>query len=182
MKKNDDLDHKKQAVSHDYLEGSRMFPIFIDLNGYKVTVIGGGKIAARRIRTLIEGQFGTEIKIISPRLSPELEEFLAERDIKCSRLSWIESVYDERFLEDSDIVLACTSDEAVNRRIYEDCHKKNIKVNVSSDKTLCDFYFPSVIIEDDIVIAFNGSGKNHKGVKAMRQLVESWLTNDRHGI
>ena len=70
------------------------------------------------------------------------------------------------------IVLAATDDRAVNRRIREDCQSAGIMVNVADDRSLCDFYFPSVVMTDDAVIGISGDGSDHAGVKEMRRRIE----------
>ena len=62
-------------------------------------------------------------------------------------------------------MLAATDDRAVNRRIREDCQSAGIMVNVADDRSLCDFYFPSVVMTDDAVIGISGDGSDHAGVK-----------------
>ena len=74
-------------------------------------------------------------------------------------------------LKDIDLALACTSDEQVNRQIAEDCRKRGILVNAASDKNLCDFQFPGILLEEEVTIAFNSSGKDHQKVKQLRQEV-----------
>ena len=54
------------------------FPLFINLSGKKILVAGGGKIALRRVRTLM--RFGADIRIVSPVLCAELEELCSASD------------------------------------------------------------------------------------------------------
>ena len=58
---------------------NRRFPIYLDLNGKNIVVLGGGTIAARRIRTLSE--FGPHIHVVSPEIQPELLCHLDKRRI-----------------------------------------------------------------------------------------------------
>lgn len=96
------------------------FPLFVDLEGRQVLVVGGGKIAARRVRTLLE--FGCEITVISPEVCEELRE----------KVLWKKKRYDETDLESLGnageafqfvFVLAAAAPE-VNEKIVCDCHKK----------------------------------------------------------
>ncbi len=75
----------------------------------------------------------------------------------------------------ADMVLAATDDPALNRRVASLCRDRGIPVNVCSEKEACDFYFPSVVREGDIVIGINASGKNHGLVKRTRQKLEEFL-------
>lgn len=156
---------------------TRMFPLFVDIRGKSVVAVGGGRIASRRVKTLLNGEFGAVVKVISPEISEEMKIMLSQRGEE--ELCWIKASYDEKYLEGAHMVLACTSDDGVNRQIYDDCHRLGIMVNNASDKSLCDFHFPGVIIEDDAVIAFNGGGRDHRKVKLLRQRLEEWLSTGR---
>lgn len=164
MRKNDDR------------KDGRMFPLFIDIGGKNVVVVGGGTIASRRIKTLLEGGFGAKVKVISPEISDIIREELGRRG---EDISWTAAAYDEACLENADAVLACTSDEDVNSRICRDCRQRGIPVNNAGDHNLCDFHFPGIIIEDGVVIGFNGGGKDHGKVKLLRQHIEEWLHSSR---
>lgn len=75
----------------------------------------------------------------------------------------------------ADMVLAATNDPELNRRIASLCRDRGIPVNVCSEKEACDFYFPSVVREGDVVIGINASGRNHSLVKRTRQKLEEFL-------
>lgn len=142
------------------------FPMYIDLTDKKILVAGGGAIAFRRIRTLL--QFGAEIHVISPSVCREINAL--ENDGK------ITIEYRKYKTGDADgmqIVLAVTDDREVNRKIWKDCKESGIIVNVADDKSLCDFYFPSVVIADDTVIGINCNGADHRKVKLMRERIEA---------
>ena len=98
------------------------FPLFVDLEGRQVLVVGGGKIAMRRVRTLLE--FGCEITVVSPEVCEELRE----------KVLWKKKRYDETDLESLGnvgeasrfiFVLAAAAPE-VNEKIVCDCRKKKI--------------------------------------------------------
>ncbi len=138
------------------------FPMFVDISKKKILVVGGGNIAFRRVKTLLK--FEPEIHVVAKEITKDLMEVTV--------LHLEKRAFKESDIEGFDIVCAATDDEAVNHRIYEICREKKILVNVSSDRKLCDFYFPSVVVEEEIVIGINASGKNHKRVKETRMLIE----------
>ena len=78
-------------------------------------------------------------------------------------------------LDGRHLVLAATDDAGLNRRIAEICRAKGIPVNDCSDRKFCDFQFPSVVRDEDVVIGINASGKNHRLVKETRQSIECCL-------
>lgn len=145
------------------------FPLFVDLQQKKICVYGGGKIATRRVSSLL--LFGCQIKVIAPKCSAEIEELALEK-----RIIYEKKAYERGRISEAYFVLAATNDKEVNLEIYQECKKKEIMVNVASDQSKSDFYFPGIIIEDSVVIGVTASGKNHtlvrKLVKKIRDLLE----------
>ena len=85
----------------------KLFPLYTDLTQKKAVVIGGGKIAARRIKSLLE--FVGELVVIAPFVQPEIRE-LAEK----GELIWKQKEYRREDLYDADLALAATDDSRVN--------------------------------------------------------------------
>lgn len=145
---------------------NRRFPIYLDLNGRNIVVLGGGIIAARRIRTLAE--FGPRIHVVSPKIQPEL--------LDLPGVTWTNGVFVPQILEGVDFVLACTSDPAVNHEAVLACRSRGIPVNNASDQEDCDFHFPAVAIRDSLVVGVNAAGTDHglcrRVAAAIRALLE----------
>lgn len=144
------------------------FPIFIDLTDKKILVAGGGTIALRRVRTLLK--FGADIRVIAPELCEELTRMEEEGKITAEHRE-----YRSGDIGGARIVLAATDDHEVNRQIWEECRAAGVTVNVADDKSLCDFYFPSVVMTDDTVIGINCGGMDHGKVKETRLKIEKTL-------
>ena len=140
------------------------FPMFIDLTDKKVLVAGGGTIALRRVRTLLK--FGADIRVIAPELCGELAQMEEEGKIMAEHRE-----YRAGDICGAQIVLAATDDREVNRQIWEECRTAGIIVNVADDKSLCDFYFPAVVMTHEAVIGINSGGAdpfNHEKRSAGR--------------
>lgn len=152
------------------------FPMFVDLSEKRVLVIGGGVIAARRIRTLLK--FVKRITVIAPEINEELKE-LMEQDEE-SRICYIrKQIFEEMLLGEEgnpvkgmELVLTATNDRKLNAAVVKACRKEGILVNTADDKSLCDFYFPSVLEKDGVIIGLNSGGKNPGCVKRMREYLE----------
>ncbi|MGN0363321.1 MAG: bifunctional precorrin-2 dehydrogenase/sirohydrochlorin ferrochelatase [Bilifractor sp.] len=91
---------------------------------------------------------------------------------------WKKKKYERSDIMDADLVLACTSDPDLNNDIYVACKCLGILVNDCSDKNKCDFYFPSIVQKDNVVVGINGSGADHHQVKVIRQKIEQALQCD----
>ncbi|WP_077390703.1 precorrin-2 dehydrogenase/sirohydrochlorin ferrochelatase family protein [Mobilibacterium timonense] len=147
---------------------SSYFPLFVDVSRKKILFFGGGNIATRRIGVL--NGFAENICMISPEASETLGEMA-----RSGQIFWKRDRYDPSFLEDADLVFACTGDKETDVRIVNDCRERNILVNAASDHGLCDFFFPAIVEKNQTVIGINGSGVDHSGVKELRIRIEEML-------
>ncbi len=141
------------------------FPVFIDISGKRTTVIGGGNVALRRVNTLL--RFGADVCVISPSLCSGFDSLRESGKIRT-----VIRKYEEKDLEGAELVIAATDDRTVNRKVWRDCRERKIPVNTADDHTLCDFYFPSVVMTEDVVVAINSGGKDPGLVKAVREKIE----------
>ena len=144
------------------------FPMFMDISEKKILVIGGGQIAARRIKTLL--RFAEDIKVVAPRICEELRELEQQGKIVWVKRGWVEAD-----AEGMDIVLAAADSRAVNHRAVVFCNESGILVNSADDKKKCDFYFPAIVEKDDLIIGIGANGENPAKVKAARQQLEDLL-------
>ncbi len=144
------------------------FPLYIDLSKKNILFAGGGTVADRRVHTLLE--FAGSITVVAPETTNELRRLADDGSI-----SVLSRTFESEDLQGRDLVFAATDDPVLNREIAALCRERSIPVNVSSDRELCDFQFPSVLIDRDVVIGINASGKNHRLVKETRKKLEYFL-------
>lgn len=121
------------------------FPMFVDLSEKNIVIVGGGNIATRRVKTML--QFTRNVKVIAPKMTEELLEL--------GRKSYAELLL--RPVKRSDfeyafMVIAATNDWKLNDEIYRVCKEEGIYVNVADDKEKCDFQFPGIYRQEDMVV------------------------------
>ena len=152
-----------------------LFPLFIDLEGEKILIVGGGKIAFRRCQTLLK--CGAAVKIISQEFCDELFNFKHENLILITR----EFSFDD-LTSEYKIVLAATNNHELNLKIKERARSLNIISNLADDAGECDFYFPAMINHDNMTITISSGGleiKNtHKIANIIRKNLTQWLNDD----
>lgn len=141
------------------------FPLFVDLSEKKILVAGAGKIATRRVETLLE--FAGYITVVAPEATGRIMQLSHEKKIR-----WIDDIYHESMACEADLVLAATNDAACNRRIVEECRALDIPVNICNEKGLCDFYFPGIIRREGMVMGFTSGGQDHRKVREIRERIE----------
>lgn len=147
------------------MKSKHYFPMFVDLSDKNIVVVGGGNIATRRVKTLL--QFTRNVKAVAPQMTQELTEL--------GKAGLVETV--RRPVKRSDfsmayIVIAATNDWKLNDEIYRICKEEGIYVNVADDKTKCDFYFPGIFMKDELVVGITASGLDHKKARKVRLAIE----------
>ncbi|MBU4439335.1 MAG: bifunctional precorrin-2 dehydrogenase/sirohydrochlorin ferrochelatase [Acetobacterium sp.] len=122
-----------------------MTPLLFNLKNKKVLVVGGGKVAARRIVTLLEN--GMQVIAVSPDFS--------EAIIKTEncQLTLIHAGYHKDQLTDIDLAVAATDNRELNHQIRTDCASLKIWCNRVDDPEDSDFIFPSVIRRGDLTLS-----------------------------
>lgn len=144
------------------------FPIFTDISDKSILVIGGGKIAARRITAL--APFCKNIMVISPSLTKELEALLNAGSIDCQK-----RVYEPGDCEGYDMILAACPSREVNHAVYLEASEFSSFINICDCKEECNFYFPGIAIHGDFVAGVTASGTNHSLTKELTNKIQGVL-------
>lgn len=144
--------------------------MFVDLSDKKIVVAGGGNIATRRVKTLL--QFTRNIDVVAPQMTPELTELG-----KMGHINAVIRPVKRRDFAEAYMVIVATSDRKLNDDIYRVCKEEGIYVNVASDREKCDFYFPGIFMQDELVVGITASGLDHKKARRVREEIEKVLEN-----
>ena len=75
-------------------------------------------------------------------------------------------------------MLAATDSRTVNEEIWRECRELKIPVNVSSDRRLCDFYFPGLAVKEDVVAGVTAGGRDHKLARKVTERIREVLQED----
>ncbi|WP_369715618.1 precorrin-2 dehydrogenase/sirohydrochlorin ferrochelatase family protein [Leptotrichia sp. HSP-536] len=148
------------------------FPLFINLENKKVLVIGGGKIAYKKITKILE--YGAEITIITERT--EEEKFLKLENVKIvnNKVENDKNVIEE-LVKDYFFVIAATDNEELNQNIAEICDSNGILVNNASSKFKMNAMFGGIVKNDEFQIAVSTGGKNCRRSRAMKSEIQKIL-------
>lgn len=147
----------------------KYFPLYISMKGRRCLVYGGGQIASRRIGALL--RFGAEVWVTAPRVCDAIWKYRLQYPGQC-RI--VEDIYRPGIVE-ADFVLACTDVEEVQEEIYRECRSRGILVNLASDQNKCDFFFPALVEQEELVIGVCSGGTDHSRVRRMAQKLRMWL-------
>lgn len=148
------------------------FPVFMNLEGRPVLVVGGGKVAARKVRALL--RCGAEVTVIAAALGEELETRRARDEIQ-----WVAREFSAGMIDEYWLAFAATNDGAVNRAVFEAGEAHAIPVNVVDNRELCRFISPAVIDRDPVQVAVSTGGSSPMLARGIREWIESLLP---HGL
>ncbi len=151
-----------------------LFPLFADLDGRAVLVVGGGTVAARKVEALLHA--GARPRVGAPQLAPALRE-LAE----AGRIEWLPGLFDTRWLADDIwLVIAATDEPVVNRAVAAAAEAQRLFVNVVDDAQLSRFHVPAVVERGPLQIAISSGGGAPMVARHVRRQIEE-LFDDSWG-
>jgi uroporphyrin-III C-methyltransferase / precorrin-2 dehydrogenase / sirohydrochlorin ferrochelatase len=128
-----------------------VYPVGLRLAGRRVTVVGGGTVAQRRIGGLLTA--GADVLIVSPHLTASLEAMAA-----AGQLRWASRTYEKGDVEGAWYVLACTDDPDVNAAVAADAEARRILCQRADDAGGSTAWTPAVGRHDDVTVAVFGGG------------------------
>ncbi|HWU53069.1 MAG TPA: NAD(P)-dependent oxidoreductase, partial [Tahibacter sp.] len=120
------------------MPAARLYPIFTQLAGRAVLVVGGGNVAERKTAALLEA--GAAVQVGATAFTPQLSAW-AEN----GRISLIYGEFAEEWLDRQWLIVAATSEAAVNARVAAAAERRRIWTNVVDDAALSSFQVPAVI-------------------------------------
>ncbi|WP_350343064.1 bifunctional precorrin-2 dehydrogenase/sirohydrochlorin ferrochelatase [Proteinivorax tanatarense] len=127
--------------------------IFLDITGKKVLVVGGGKVAWRKVSALLDK--GCEIKVVSPKLISNFDSL-----IKNGKVTFYKRKFNNKDLLDNNIVFAATDDVNLNKNIFLEGEKHNVLVNNVTSYKDSTFIMPANHQQEFISISVSTHGKN----------------------
>lgn len=139
----------------------------IDLNTTPICVVGGGNIALRKVKKII--QQGGAVRCVAKEF---LEEFKT-----LEKTELIYKQYDIELIKNSTIVIAATNVKELNKRILYDCRELNILCSSVSSSLEGDFIIPASIVKDEFVISFSTLGKSPAFAKKLMNEIYDLVNN-----
>lgn len=144
------------------------YPLFLDIEGRRVVVVGAGKIGFRKARGLVEA--GARVVVIAPEFDPRFENLEVER---------VSRGYSEGDLTGAMLVFAATDNRDVNRRVGEAARALGIPVNVADAPVECAFVVPARAVVDGIHVAVSTGGTDPARAARVRSEIEMFLKEGR---
>jgi siroheme synthase-like protein len=147
------------------------YPITLLLQGRLCLVVGGGRVAARKIAPLLKA--GASVRVVATEPAAAVLQLAAEEAIDLH----IRDFRDDD-LQDAFLVIAATDDAELNSRVSGHCRRRGVLVNVVDCPALCSFYVPAVIRRGPVSIAIATGGTCPALARHLRVLLEDTVTEE----
>lgn len=144
----------------------RYYPVNLDIKNRPCLVVGGGRVGARKVETLIE--CGAVVTVVSPDTVPSLTELAARKTIRLEQRPYRSEDVQGKFL-----VIGATDDETLNRRVHADAEACSLLCNIADRPAICNFILPAIVRRGDFVMAVSTAGKSPAFAKHIRKRLES---------
>lgn len=144
------------------------YPVYLDLSGRPVVVVGGGAVAEEKVRGLLAA--GARVRLVAAELTPELARLATEGVV-----AWLPRAYRRGDLADAFLVVAERVDPRTDRRVFEEAEARGIFANVQDDVPHCSFIAPAVVRQGDLTVAISTGGKAPVLAVRLRQQLERLL-------
>ncbi|WP_421318701.1 siroheme synthase CysG [Aeromonas veronii] len=143
-------------------------PIFCRLDNKPVLLVGGGEVAERKARLLLDA--GAHLTVVAPELDPELAELAANGSIE-----WLAGEFVPEQLAGKWLVVAATDRREVNALVYQSANQARIFANVVDDPKRSSFIMPSIIDRSPLMVAISSGGKAPVLARLLREKLEALL-------
>lgn len=136
------------------------FPMFVDLSEKPCLIVGGGKVACRKVKVMLD--FGAKVRVVAKEISQELRDL--ERTLADSEGPKLMEIkrksFEEKDCDGMGLVIAATDDKVLNHEIARYCKMQGIMVNAVDQKEDCSFIFSSYVKEGNLIAAFSSGGNS----------------------
>lgn len=147
------------------------FPFFVDLEGQRGLIVGGGTVALRKAEKLLP--YGPALTVVAPEPVSEL----AALPVELTRRE-----FQPEDLDRADFVIAATDNEEENHRISALCQGRKIPVNVVDDKEACGFLFPALVRRGNLSVGVSTGGSSPTAAIWLKEQIEGLLPEQTEEI
>jgi len=148
-------------------ERNNLYPIFLKVHQLEVLIVGGGNVGLEKLSFLLKSSPNANVQLVAPEINKEILELVKNNQVKL-----VKEDFENTFLENKHLVIVATDDEVLNIKIYTECKRRNLLVNLADNPTYCDFYLGGIVTKGHVKIAISTNGKSPTTAKRLRQFFE----------
>lgn len=147
------------------------FPFFIEITDKTALIVGGGRLALEKVRALLP--FGVKIHLVSFEIKEEIRQLANEYP---EQIILEQRCFQEADLENAYFIIAADNPAVFNHQITNMCRQRKILINTVDQKEDCDFYFPAVAKQGELVAGISSGGKSPLLASYFRSKIEAEMT------
>ena len=137
-------------------------------------IVGGGNVGLEKLSFLLKSSPNANVEVVAPRFLPELVDLINKHDsVKLTMKK-----FKKKMLRKRHMVIACTDDLEVNKRIFELCRERYLICNIADTPELCDYYLGGIVTKGNVKIAISTNGKSPTTAKRLREFFEEIIPED----
>lgn len=158
-------DNEREGQETTETENPRPYPVMLTSNFYArhpVLVVGGGKVAERRVKTLLEAR--ATVRLIAPRLTPGLAELANAKRLEWTERGWVAG--DVTAYPTALLVFAATDDPAINAAVEAEARVQGRLINRADLPEACDFTLPGVVRSGDLTLTVSTASSEETSINA----------------
>ncbi|CAD0001382.1 precorrin-2 dehydrogenase/sirohydrochlorin ferrochelatase family protein [Flavobacterium salmonis] len=156
------------------MEQNELYPIFLKLHNLNVLIVGGGNVGLEKLSFLLKSSPNANVEVVAPDFHLEIK-VLAENH---PSIKLTEAKFKKKMLKKRHMVIACTDDLAVNKRVYDLSRKRYLICNIADTPDLCDYYLGGIVTKGNVKIAISTNGKSPTTAKRLREFFEEVIPED----
>jgi siroheme synthase-like protein len=156
------------------MEGNQLFPVFIKLNTIHTLLIGAGPVGLEKLSAILTNSPEARVTVIALDILPELQELAKGYE----KVKLIQRAFNPADLDDADLVVAATNNDALNQQIRTEADQRNLLVNFADKPDLCNFYLGSIVKKGDLKIAISTNGKSPTIAKRLKEVLNDNLPEE----
>ncbi len=144
------------------------FPAFLRLDGKRCLVVGGGDIATRKARLLLDA--GAHLRVVAPQIGAGMANLAGRGRVRLERRKFLDSDVEKCWL-----VVSASGVPAVEKRVFAAANSAGVFCNAVDDKENCSYITPAIVDRSPIIVAISSSGSTPVLAKKIRARIESLL-------
>ena len=155
-------------------ERNELYPVFLKLQQLNVLIVGGGNVGLEKLSFMLKSSPHANVEVVAPRFLPELEALVAQHP----SVTLTNKKFNRCMLRKRHMVIACTDDLKVNKRVFDLCRKRHLICNIADTPQLCDYYLGGIVTKGNVKIAISTNGKSPTTAKRLREFFEEIIPDD----
>lgn len=156
------------------MERNELYPIFLKLHNLSVLIVGGGNVGLEKLSFLLKSSPNANVEVVSLDFLPELEALASTHPT----VSLTQAKFKKKMLKKRHMVIACTDNLDVNKRVYDLSRKRFLICNIADTPPLCDYYLGGIVTKGNVKIAISTNGKSPTTAKRLREFFEEIIPED----